>query len=649
MNPCRIISSKISSRFFLWGIFWMGMILIFSCKADSIKNSEFKVENQFEKEFEEIYKLIYEDPALARDKAKMILEKIEDSNLQSRIKSLKYIGNSYAFETKYPKAIQYYKEALELAEEIDYYYEIANLHNNLGTIYNEFGNYNSAFSHFILALDNYDLAGNQEKRPGTLNNIGLTYLNLSNEDKALKYFEEALETSPKDSILIATLLNNITISYFGKKENEKALKYLEESILLSEKANNQYGLGISYQILGSILLSENKDQEALEAYTKSLKIAETADLFHQSAVSKIGLARVLLFQNKNAEALKIAEEVLKMGNEKNSLVIKTDVHNLFSEIYEKNGQFQKSLAHFQKHVKLKQELNNNSVVNQIYDVELNQLDQLNKMQKLELEKKEMAISNKNNLLLLMGIIFFLSLIGFYLAYRNHRHKQKVKLQSTILELTKKKSNAALEAEIQERKRIGQELHDSLGYLLSLAGLNASVLQKRKDISEEKKNELLKSLMESIDEAFDEVRNISHNLAPSLLSEQGLKGALKNISDRVNQSHKLKMSYDTFGLNKVDEIIENVLYRTIQEIVNNTIKHAEASELFIQIAQDSDQISLMAEDNGKGFELDNVKKTNSIGLSHIQSWVENLNGNLHIDSQPKRGTIISILIPINQKN
>jgi two-component system NarL family sensor kinase len=189
---------------------------------------------------------------------------------------------------------------------------------------------------------------------------------------------------------------------------------------------------------------------------------------------------------------------------------------------------------------------------------------------LELEKKEMAISNKNNLLLLMGIIFFLSLFGFYLAYRNHRHKQKVKLQSTILELTKKKSNAALEAEIQERKRIGQELHDSLGYLLSLAGLNASVLQKRKDISEEKKNELLKSLMESIDEAFDEVRNISHNLAPSLLSEQGLKGALKNISDRVNQSHKLKMSYDTFGLTKVDDIIENVLYRTIQEIVNNTM-------------------------------------------------------------------------------
>jgi signal transduction histidine kinase len=278
-------------------------------------------------------------------------------------------------------------------------------------------------------------------------------------------------------------------------------------------------------------------------------------------------------------------------------------------------------------------------------VEVDYLNQLNKMQQLELEKKELAISNKNIWLFFLSVIFLMIIGGAYLLYRNYQGKQKVKLQETIIELTKRKSNAALEAEIEERKRIGRELHDSLGYLLSLAGLNASVLQKRKELTEEKRSELLNSLMESINDAFDEVRNISHNLAPSLLSEQGLKGALKNISDRVNQSNRLKMSFDIFGLHhKLHDLVENVLYRTIQEIVNNTIKHADASELFVQIAQDSNQVTLIAEDNGKGFDTEPLKNKSSFGLLHIKSWIENLNGTIHIDSKTDRGTIISILIP-----
>jgi signal transduction histidine kinase len=143
-----------------------------------------------------------------------------------------------------------------------------------------------------------------------------------------------------------------------------------------------------------------------------------------------------------------------------------------------------------------------------------------------------------------------------------------------------------------------------------------------------------------------VRTISHNLAPSLLSERGLKGALKNISDRVNQSAGLSMSFDTFGLNgTMSNLVENTLFRTIQEIVNNTIKHAGATHLFIQITQGTHEITLMAEDNGKGFNVDEIKKHSSYGLSNMKSRIENLNGTMFIDSNPGRGTIISIFIPI----
>ncbi|SDF21246.1 Signal transduction histidine kinase [Epilithonimonas hungarica] len=648
MNRIRTYRKQKNKRCFIFFQIITFLLVIFVVSCHSSDKDEQDLSGSFKDQFEEIHKLVYEDPSLARQKSNKILQSISLQDEKSKIICLKYIGSSYAFETNYSEAIKYYKQSLDLADKINFYYEIANLNNNLGTIYNELGNYRSAYIYFIKALENYDLAGNQQKKTGTLNNIGLTYLNLNNQEKALGYFHKALHSSNsnKDTILASTILNNIAICNFSKKQMKLGLENLNRSIYLSEKTKNIYGTCVSYQILGNMFLTENKLDEAYETYSKSINIAKKANLIHLLAVSEIGISRVLLGQNRVEEALRYANDVMRVSIDKKSQSLKTDAYQLLSSIYEKKGDFQGSLKEYQNYVTAKEELNNNTVVNQIYDVEVDYLNQLNKMQQLELEKKELAISNKNIWLFFLSIMFLMIFGGLYLLYRNHQNKQEVKLQKTIIELTKKKSNAALEAEIQERKRIGRELHDSLGYLLSLAGLNASVLQKRKDISDEKKNELLNSLMESINDAFDEVRSISHNLAPSLLSEQGLKGALKNISDRVNQSNKLKMSFDTFGLNhKLDDLMENVLYRTLQEIVNNTIKHAEASELFIQIAKDNNQITLMAEDNGKGFDIESLKDKSSFGLSHIRSWIENLNGTIHIDSKLNRGTIISILIPI----
>ena len=272
------------------------------------------------------------------------------------------------------------------------------------------------------------------------------------------------------------------------------------------------------------------------------------------------------------------------------------------------------------------------------------------MKQLEIESKELSISKKNNLLIFTVVAFLLIMAVLYFFYQNHRNRQKMKLQQTIADLTEKKAHAAVEAEIQERKRIGQELHDCLGQMLSVTGLHISILQQKKNLSEQRREALLDSAMKSVDEAFTEVRNISHNLAPSLLSERGLEGALKQLSDQVNQSHRLHMHFETFGLNgNISSLVENTLFRAIQEILNNTIKHSDAKSLAIQLTQGTTDISLMAEDDGKGFDLRAVHNKKSSGLHHMRSRVENLNGSLHIDSAPGRGTIVSIVVPIKTAN
>lgn len=626
------------------------MLLNVCCEKEHETKASKHLKNYIEineNTFKEIHALNYENPLEARKKSIGLLDSISPNSIDSQIKLLKYIGSSYVFESNYPEAITYYNRALNLAEKTENSSEIANLNNNLGMIYNELGSYKSAYNYYMTAIDHYDLSNNKDKKIGTYNNIGVVYLNLKNYDKALDFFDKVLDSTilNKDTILVASVLNNMAICY-SQNNSQLAFKELRKAIELSEKVNNQYGLCISYQVMGNIHMLLDDYVNAFEAYSKSIEIAENSNLYHQKNSSKIGLGNVLLKQGEVKKSLQIAQEVMDVASEQNSLVLKSKAHLLLSEIYTNSDDYKNGLTHYKDYVKAQEELTNQAVISQIYDLELSSLSRLNTLQQLELDKKELLISKKNNLLIFIILVFVLLIIGLYLLYKNHKHKQNVKLQKTIIDLTQKKSHTALEAEIRERKRIGQELHDSLGYLLSLAALHVSVLQKKKNLSQQKKEMHLGTLMDCIDEAFEEVRNISHNLSPSLLSELGLKGVLKNISDKVNQSSTLKMEFDTYGVEgKLDELIENVLYRCIQEIVNNTIKHSFATELFVQITKGESQIILISEDNGKGFEVDKLKGKTSFGLHHLKSSIESLNGNIHVDSKLNRGTIISIYIPL----
>ncbi len=187
-------------------------------------------------------------------------------------------------------------------------------------------------------------------------------------------------------------------------------------------------------------------------------------------------------------------------------------------------------------------------------------------------------------------------------------------------------------------------------MLSVARLHISVIQQKKQLSENRKDELLQAAIHSVDEAFDELRNISHNLAPSLLSEKGLMEALKNLADHINQSNQLKMTVESFGIDaNLDHLLEHTLYRAIQELLNNAIKHALADSFTVQLIKGEQELTLMVEDNGHGFELSELEVQAGGGINNIRSRVENLNGSIFIDSLPGRGTIITIVIPLSKKH
>jgi signal transduction histidine kinase len=149
----------------------------------------------------------------------------------------------------------------------------------------------------------------------------------------------------------------------------------------------------------------------------------------------------------------------------------------------------------------------------------------------------------------------------------------------------------------------------------------------------------------VDESCREIRSVSHNMMPNALLKNSLATAVRDFIEKIDKK-ALKMHLYTEGLDEhIDTNTETVLYRVIQECVNNVIKHADASTLDISIIKGTDFIDATIEDNGKGFDTTNERLSDGIGLKNIRTRVEYLKGTVDFDSSPGRGTVVALHIPI----
>jgi len=189
--------------------------------------------------------------------------------------------------------------------------------------------------------------------------------------------------------------------------------------------------------------------------------------------------------------------------------------------------------------------------------------------------------------------------------------------------------------------LAKDLHDSLGGLLSATKLQLSDFYLKTDCD---KKDDLKNVLDHIDYAISKLRKISHNLMPDILLKFGLEVALKEFAERM-QNHNLEIHTQFVNYNnKIPKDKELFVYRIVQELVSNAIKHAGASQILIQISEDKKEYHVTVEDDGKGFDLNNKKFTNSAGYHNIQSRVDFLKGNFNLRSHIDQGSTIEFNFP-----
>ena len=276
--------------------------------------------------------------------------------------------------------------------------------------------------------------------------------------------------------------------------------------------------------------------------------------------------------------------------------------------------------------------------------------------KYETEKKSAKIllqqtqlKNKSVInYLLIGAGLFL-LIIFLLSYRSYVQKHKLQQQriselETLQKLTA--TEAVLKGEEQERIRLAKDLHDGLGGMLSGIKYSFSTMKGNLILTPDNAQAFERS-MDMLDSSIKEMRRVAHNMMPEALVKFGLDTALKDFCNDINQTGALQVTYQSIGLanTPVEQTTAITIYRIVQELINNTMKHAAAVSAIVQLSLLDGKMSITVEDNGKGFDTTILHKTKGIGWSNIQNRVEFLKGILDVKADEAKGTSVHIEINI----
>jgi two-component system NarL family sensor kinase len=572
------------------------------------------------------------------------------------------IGSIYNRKSIFDTALIHYNKALVIREKLKQDVKIAGIYTNIATVLMRQSKFEEALAINFKSLKIFEKTGDELKQAISLGNIGNLYYELEQNKPAEQFYRKSLALARKTNHLITQgndLVNIGGIKFeYGVQQDkivnpvelDSALSYFLEAEIILEKLNATYNLSAVYNNLGRIYFIKNDFAKALKFYENGLDARILLEDKFGIGLSYINLAETekqLGNNSKNIEYLTKASDIFL--SLKNYINLK-QAYGKLAEAYELKKDYPLSLKFHQLYANYKDSVYNEDNAKQMaemqtkYDVEKKDLE-LSK-NKAELEAKEKQAFIKNIIIAaVLSLIILLCIVGV-LFYRKKQVEQQAKLDLEIANQKELRTKAILDAEEKERRRIAQDLHDGVGQLLSAAKLNLSNLESKITIETEEQKVAMQNALTLVDDSVKEVRAVSHNMMPNTLIKLGLGSAVREFITKLGNAPTLKVDLEIVGLDtRLDNQVETVLYRVIQEIVNNIIKHAKASQISMQLIRHDTELNIMIEDNGVGFDTNKLDTFDGIGLKGIQTRIEFLNGSVHFDSSIGRGTTVIIDIPL----
>ena len=570
----------------------------------------------------------------------------ESENAYSKMIAYNAMGSILHVRGNYDLSLKYYRQALEIAEIEKNDSLKASALTGIGASLWQQGKHAEALEQHFKSLRIRERVNDTKGIIIAKNSIGMVYQSQEKLPLAEKYVSEALELlkTYNDPTLRINTMHTLANIYGMQGKIKEAFAIDQQGLELAEKTNSELAKSLFYDNMGNCYLYGNPPNypKAIEFFTKTLKIDSAFDNKKQMSDSYVNLGDVFFQQKKYAEAIPYLQRCIVLADESGYAQGKLKALQMLSTAYQQSGQLNEAYLSLKNAMRAKDSLVNTNSENRIaemqtlYETEKKQ-QQIN-LQHEQLSKKNFILAGTIILFLLLGL---LALSGWL----RYRLKQKAKLQNEIIRHQELSTKAVIKAEEDERQRIARDLHDGVGQMMSATKMNLSALEL--DIKFETKEQQVsfEKIIDLVDDSCKEIRSVSHNMMPNALLKKNLSSAIRDFIDKMDKK-SLEVHLYMEGLDeKLDSNIETVLYRVIQECVNNVIKHAEATTLDISVVRDSNSISATIEDNGKGFDINDQEKIEGIGLKNILTRVNYLKGTIDFDSAPGRGTLVALHIPL----
>lgn len=552
---------------------------------------------------------------------------------------------------KFQEALELAQEGLLLYKKLDIPTELAIAYINLGKEWRKLSDFERAAENYMMAKKIADSIQDKPTQRIINNNLFALFLDMKEYEKGESYGFEALKLGREMDDLSKQIspLYNLSMLYYYKKEYPEALNYIEEFEKIILEIGDDYDRVDALLAKGSII-GKMKPEQGIYYLNQAVEEAKKSSFPESEAYGYLYLSDIYLENNQYPKAIENLKKGIPIAKELGMKYELADFHKKASEAYEKSGDFKNSLIHIREHDQLSEEIQIEENKNRMIALETKYRFETKEAEirslNAEKEAQTLKIQQKNTInFTLAGLLLLAGIIGF-LVYNNYQSKQKIQAQR-IHELETEKQLSATQALLQgqedERSRMAKELHDGLGGLLSGVKLNLNNMHKKLIITEEDGAAFEKSIY-LLDESISELRRVAHNLMPESILKFGLDGAIGEFLQSI-QNEELNIIYQSYHIESgLGKQLDISVYRIIQELVNNAIKHSNSTEILVQLRRDENLIILDVEDNGKGFDFQPIAKESGMGLTGIQSRVNYWKGKLEIDSG-KSGTAVHVEIPV----
>lgn len=544
---------------------------------------------------------------------------------------------------------------LNLSNHPDKEFRIAGVYNEKGTAMKYLNEHQSSLEYYLKAIAIFE---NYGKNASSLN----TYLNIAS------FYKEQQETEKQHFYALKALekarITQTPIDYFKsysfvahalcqKGEYDSAHDFIDSAQKFYNDIFPQE-VRISFLLVaGLVNMNLKKYEESKQNFEKSHAISVTNQAVFTEIQSRLQIGRVLSLQLKFAEAEPILSKAFNDAKLNQNSALMIIALEYMTYLYEGRGNYKKALEYHREFKIISDSVS--SVQNRIYssnleakyeterkNAQIERLQTEGKVQTLELKQK------KTLNYIFMGAAAAV-LVIFLLSMRTYRQKQKLQ-QQRIAELETEKKLSATEAvmkgEERERTRLAKDLHDGLGGMLS--GIKYSLNTMKGNLIMTPANaQAFERSMDMLDSSIQEMRRVAHNMMPEALVKFGLDTALQDFCNDISTSGVLQVSYVSMGLaeKKLDQTISITVYRIVQELINNSIKHSKSRTAIVQASVSADQLSITVEDEGTGFDISILESEKGIGWNNINHRVKFLKGKVDINSRPGEGTSVLIELPI----